>query len=188
MSPPASVGDGERLRLFVALRLPDPTVAEIVRWQESALPAGEGMRRVPPENLHITLAFLGSRPADERDRIHEAVWTSAAAAGPITLGVRRYHETQRVGMLVLDDEAPTRQSSVLAQDVQRRLAALGVYRPESRPWKPHVTVLRFRRRPRLAPELPALGPVSPSEVALYHSVLRRDGARYEVLESADLGG
>jgi hypothetical protein len=49
-------------------------------------------------------------------------------------------------------------------------------------------VLRFRERPRLRPALPDLGAVGPSEVALYHSVLRPTGAQYEIRESVALGG
>ena len=55
-------------------------------------------------------------------------------------------------MLVLDDEGG--RGDGVADDVQTRLDALGVYRREARPWLPHVTVLRFRQRPRLRPPLP----------------------------------
>jgi 2'-5' RNA ligase len=63
-----------------------------------------------------------------------------------------------------------------------------VYTPERRAWLPHVTVLRFRTPPRLRLDAPDLGEVSPSEAALYHSVLRRTGAQYEIRESVPLGG
>jgi 2'-5' RNA ligase len=76
----------------------------------------------------------------------------------------------------------------LADDVMLRLEALGVYRREPRGWLPHVTVARFRERPALRPPLPDLGTVSPSELAVYHSVLRPAGAQYEILESNALGG
>jgi len=89
-------------------------------------------------------------------------------------------------MVVLDDE--DERATRLAADVGERLEALGVYRREARPWLPHVTVLRFRRPPRLRPEPPGLGEVSPSEAALYTSSLRRSGAQYDVLESVPLGG
>ena len=69
-----------------------------------------------------------------------------------------------------------------------RLEGLGVYRTESRPWLAHVTVVRFRVQPRLTAPPPDLGEVSPSDAALYRSVLRSDGAQYEVLESVALGG
>ncbi len=89
-------------------------------------------------------------------------------------------------MLVLDDEDA--RATQLAHDLHERLEALGVYRREARPWLPHLTVLRFRERPRLRPPVPELGAFSPSGAAVYHSVLRPDGAQYTVLESAAVGG
>ena len=89
-------------------------------------------------------------------------------------------------MLVLDD--PGGGVTALAEDVQARLEALGVYRREGRPWLPHLTVIRFRERARLQPPLPELEPVVTSEAAVYMSVLRPSGAQYEVLQSVALGG
>jgi 2'-5' RNA ligase len=62
-----------------------------------------------------------------------------------------------------------------------------VYERERRPWLPHVTVLRFRERPRLDPPLPAVGAVAPSEAAALLSRLHPTGATYEILESCPLG-
>jgi 2'-5' RNA ligase len=87
-------------------------------------------------------------------------------------------------MLTFDDEGG--RATALAARLGDRLEALGVFRRESRPWLPHVTVLRFRERPRLDPPLPELGEVSPSDAAVYSSVLRSDGAQYEILERATL--
>jgi 2'-5' RNA ligase len=175
-------GDG-RLRLFCALRLPDAAVDGIVDWQARELSEA---RIVPRENLHVTLAFLGPRPESAFAVVAGALCEAAAAAARPVLGVVRYRETRSVGMLVLDDEDG--RATALAEDLHRRLGAAGVYEPEARRWLPHVTVVRFRSPPRLRPELPALGPVSPSEAAVYHSVLRPGGAQYEVLESVALGG
>ena len=61
----------------------------------------------------------------------------------------RYRETRSVGMLVLEDVGGA--ATALAADLGERLERLGVYRRENRPWLPHITVLRFRERPRLAP-------------------------------------
>jgi 2'-5' RNA ligase len=89
-------------------------------------------------------------------------------------------------MLVFDDDGG--HAATLAADLHARLEALGVYEREARPWLPHATVIRFRRPPRLHPSLPDLGEVSPSEAAVYHSLLRRGGAQYEPLETVCLGG
>ena len=66
--------------------------------------------------------------------------------------------------------------------------SVGVYEREQRRWLAHVTVVRFRERPRLRPPLPELGEVVPSDAAVYLSQLRPTGARYVVVESAALGG
>ena len=89
-------------------------------------------------------------------------------------------------MLVLSDEGGC--AARLAADVQERLERLGVYRREGRRWLPHLTVARFRQRPRLRPSLPPTGTFVPSDAAAYLSRLHPDGARYEVLESVALGG
>jgi 2'-5' RNA ligase len=155
----------------------------LVRWQQGELRG----RLVAPENLHVTLAFLGSRPVGELAAIAAELREAAAAAAvrPV-LSVRGYRETRSVGMLVLEDLDG--RAAALAEDLHGRLERLGVYRREARPWLPHLTVLRFRERPRVRPALPGLGEIGPSEAAVYHSVLRPGGAQYEILESAALGG
>jgi 2'-5' RNA ligase len=89
-------------------------------------------------------------------------------------------------MLVLDD--PAGEATRLAEGLHGRLEELGVYEREKRPWLPHVTVLRFRERPKLAPPLPEIDPFAPSGAAAFLSRLHPSGARYEVLESCSLGG
>jgi RNA 2',3'-cyclic 3'-phosphodiesterase len=186
MSSAASVEGRDRLRLFCALQLPTETVEELAAWQRRVFGRVPGVRVLPREHLHITLAFLGGRPAEERDDIAGALHDAAAPAADPTLSVRAYRETRSVGMLALDDEEG--RAGKLALDLFQRLEDLGVYTRERRPWLPHVTLIRFRSQPRLKPELPELAPFSPSEAALYHSVLRPTGAQYHVLETVALGG
>jgi len=182
----ASFKGDERIRLFCALLLPAATVDELVAWQRHAFADAGALRVLTPEQLHVTLAFLGHRPADERVAILGALREAAAGAEPLLLSVRRYRETRSVGMLALGDEDG--RAGALARDLHARLEALGVYELERREWLPHVTVIRFRERPRLQPELPDLEPFVSSDAAVYLSRLRPGGAHYEVLESVALGG
>ena len=183
MTSAASVSGDGRLRLFLALRLPDPVLDDVERWQRAEL---TGVRVVPREHLHVTLAFLGHRPSGELASIVGALREAAAGAGEIRLVPSRYRETRSVGMLVLEDGDG--HAAVLAGDVQERLDRLGVYRREGRPWLPHLTVARWRERPRLRLDPPSTGTFVPSDAAAYLSRLHPDGARYEVLESVALGG
>jgi RNA 2',3'-cyclic 3'-phosphodiesterase len=186
VSRAASVEGRERIRLFCALRLPGETVDGLARWQGEAFSGVPRVRVLGPDHLHVTLAFLGHRPQDELGGIVAALREAAGTAEQPLFSVRRYRETRSVGMLALDDEAGRAQA--LARDLHGRLEALRVYEPERREWLPHVTVLRFRERPRLRPPLPDLEPFMPSDAAVYLSRLRPGGAQYEVLESVSLGG
>ena len=183
MSSAASVSGDERLRLFLALRLPGDVLDKVERWQQEHL---RDVRAVGREHLHVTLAFLGHRPSGELEAIVGALRAAAARAEEIRLEPVRYRETRSVGMLVLEDD--DRAATLLAEDVQADLEQLGVYRREGRPWLPHLTVARWRTRPRLRLEPPPVGTFVPSDAAAYLSRLHPGGARYEVLESVALGG
>ena len=180
MTERATVGGDDRIRLFLALEPPDDATAELARWARAELRGGR-----TPESFHLTLAFLGSQPRSLVEPIVDLLRREAGATEPFSLELLRYRETRAVGMLVLAD--PSGRATSLADRVQRGLERLGVYERERRPWLPHVTVLRFRERPRLDPPLPSLGAFAPSEAAALLSRLHPSGARYEVLESCPLG-
>ena len=179
-SEAGTVERDERLRLFLALLLPDDVVSELAVWARRCLGRGRVL-----ESFHVTLAFLGSRPRSELDAIVRVLCDAAAHTSPFVLRPVRYRETRSVGMLVLDDESG--EATRLADGIQARLEEIGVYERESRPWLPHVTVLRFRERPRLSPPLPEIDPFAPSGAAALLSRLHPSGARYEVLERCSLG-
>ena len=187
MSSAATLDEHESLRLFLALRLPGDVLDALARWGDDQLVLGEHMqgRRVPPEHLHVTLAFLGARPARELPGILDALGAAVAASVPFLLEPTGYRETRSVGMVVLRD--PTGEAARLAAGLHEHLEQIGVYRRESRKWLPHVTVLRFRDRPRLRPPPPAFGAFAPSDAAAFLSRLHPAGARYEVLGTVPLG-
>jgi RNA 2',3'-cyclic 3'-phosphodiesterase len=179
VTSPGTVEGDDRIRLFLAIELPEDVVADLVAWGKQHLARGR-----PVESLHVTLAFLGSRPRGELERVVDVLRREATATEPFLLEPVRYRETRSVGMLVLDDSSG--RATSLAERVQLGLERLGVYERERRAWLPHVTVLRFRERPRLEPPVPEIGPFAPSGAAAFLSRLHPSGARYEVLESCSL--
>jgi 2'-5' RNA ligase len=188
------VDGGDRLRLFCALCLPSEALDAVVRWQGKAFPPAQlrgGARAVSRENLHLTLAFLGSQSEDDVPAIAAALGDAVGGAHDLRLRLRGYRETRSVGMLTFDDDGG--RAAALAGRLHEALEGLDLYRRENRPWLAHLTVLRFREPPRLRPALPELGEVAPSDAAVYMSRLRPGGAQYTVLrrfrlENAPLGG
>ena len=183
MSSAASVSGDERLRLFLALRLPDDVLDEVERWQREQLP---GVRVVPREHLHITLAFLGHRPAGELESIVGALRDAAAGAGEIRLTPSA---TARRGAPACSSSRTTEgNAALLAGDVQERLERLGVYRAKAGPgcrtsrWRAGAggqgsgsSLRRYERSFR------------PTRLLTYPGCTRA-GRGYEVLESVALGG
>jgi 2'-5' RNA ligase len=180
VNPPATVAGDDRIRLFLALEVPDAVAGELRGWSARCLTRG---RQV--ESFHVTLAFLGGQPREALAAIVDALRREASSTKPFALEPLRYRETRSVGMLVLAD--PSGRATALAGRLQASLERLDVYVRESRPWLPHITVLRFRERPGLDPPLPAVGRFTPSGAAALLSRLHPSGARYEVLESCSLG-
>jgi RNA 2',3'-cyclic 3'-phosphodiesterase len=180
------VGDA-RVRLFCALQLPPATVDEFAAWQlEHLSDATPAARLVAPENLHVTLAFIGSRPAGDVPAIAAALAEAAQAASPAELWPSGYRETRSVGMILCGD--PSGAAMAFAAALGERLERLGVFRRERRPWLAHVTVLRFKEPAGLAPSAANIRSFRAVRTALYSSALRPGGAQYEALETAALGG
>src|SRR5687767_6506027 len=178
----------QRLRLFVAYRLPHEIVERVVAWQRQTLEDTTGVRPTPAESLHITMVFLGSQPAAAVDGIGDTVRRRVEEARRPSFQVWRYRETPRVGMLALTElalpgDAYDGRANELAGGLMLDFEAAGLYERENRDWKPHITVARFRTQPRLRPAVPELGSFSPLDVALYESKLSPVGSKYTVLAS-----
>lgn len=180
MTRAATVEGDDRLRLFLALALPNELVEELERWAQEHVTEGRSVG-----TYHVTLAFLGSQPRGCVGAVSELLVRECAATSPFALTIERYRETRSVGMLVLGDE--TGGASSLALRLQTGLETLGLYERERRPWLPHITVVRFRERAGLDPPLPATRTFVPSGAAALLSRLHPSGARYEVLTSCPIG-
>jgi 2'-5' RNA ligase len=187
-----------RARLFVALDLPGELRRGIVGWGREAL-SDPSLRPVPEESLHVTLAFLGYRPEKEIDRIAEAVRASSGPAPWLELRDPVQKPPRgRARLFALPAISPG--AEALQAGLEGNLVAGGFFKPEKRPFWPHVTVARVRpeargsRRPAVVSEPP--GPI-PGELAeprlavrlaLYRSELQPTGARYVPLAQVELPG
>jgi RNA 2',3'-cyclic 3'-phosphodiesterase len=185
-----------RARLFVALDLPEEIREAIVSWQRAEL-TDEALRVVGPQNLHITLAFLGYLPEKTIGSVAEVVNAIAAPAPRIELAPELVGKPKgRPRILALD--AQSEQTVALQADLEEELVARRLYKPEKRPFWSHLTVARVRperrgsKRPARVERAP--GPL-PEELCgaffalrctLYRSTLRPQGAEYAPLAQVGL--
>jgi 2'-5' RNA ligase len=181
----------ERVRLFVALAVPDAVRDALVAWRTPVLRDVHALRPVAPESLHVTLCFLGWRAAADVEPIGRAVRAAASAAGaggsPARLSLSKgvWLPPRRPRLVAVDLDDPDGALGRVQADVAHVLQDGGWYEPETRPFMAHVNLARVGRRVRLrASELPAVPALEfeGSRVILYRSRLGRGGARYEPLE------
>ncbi|MEA2357757.1 MAG: 2,3-cyclic 3-phosphodiesterase [Solirubrobacteraceae bacterium] len=176
-----------RARLFVALDLPANAREALVEWQRRALAGRDDLRAVAPEALHVTLAFLGSRPVEEVEQIATAVGGAVGGLPAASLAAlaARPVPRRRARLFALDLSDGGGRAGAVHAAVSAALGERGFYSPERRAFWPHVTVARVGRAERsVAPlSLPPPGePFMADEVVLYRSHLGGGPARYEALE------
>ncbi len=166
----------ETKRLFVALDLPRDVAREVALWQDDNL-AGRKELRVMG-TIHLTLAFLGQLPVERVPELSDAL--SAIGFAPLRLTVEEAiflpeRRAKRVIALRLGDEGGALLG--LQAEVSAALAERGLYKPEKRPFLPHVTVARYRNPGQPFPlqnvNFPGFGV---DQMVLYSSLLQRGGA------------
>ena len=185
-------GAPERVRLFLALDLPPDVRKELARWRDSVVGRSDGLRPVADEALHVTLVFLGRRPAGEVERIWAIAGRSLAGLPAPELSATGFKlvppRRSRVLAVDLDDEAG--RAGAVHEALAGALEAEGLYERERRPFWPHATVARVRPRAKVrglqAPP-PPTDPFVARTVTLYRSDLHPTGAHYVALERLSLG-
>lgn len=125
-------------RLFVALNLP-----EDLRSRLAGMHGGiDGARWVPPENMHITLRFIGEAPEAKIADIAEALDDVRSPSPAVTLsGVGRFGSGERARALWVGVDK-TNGLAALHTRIDHALIRAGLP-PEGRKYTPHVTVARF---------------------------------------------
>jgi 2'-5' RNA ligase len=186
-----------RVRLFVALDLPDEIREGIVDWQRAELEPLPVLRPIAADNLHITLVFLGYKRERDAETIARLLEDLRAPAPRLRLEpdpVPVPRGRPRLFALATSGEG----ADAVQAEVEERLVDAGFYQPEKRPFWSHVTVARVRpekrgsRRParvtippRRLPEA-LLRPFEAVRVRLYRSILRSQGAQYTPVAEVEL--
>ncbi len=188
-------------RLFVALDPPEAVRRRVaalgLELRRSAGRRADEVRWVPPENVHLTLQFLGAVPEERVGAIEAAVRAAAAARQPLSLELRGaggFPNARRPRVVWAGVAGEIDGLAALVADLGRRLAPLG-FAPEERPFSAHLTLGRARDgrgAPGLAGALAQAAeaggtPWRAADVALFESHLSPKGPRYEVVLRAPLG-
>ena len=183
------------MRLFVAV-----AVAPGVRAGLTELPArlpDHALRWIPPQNLHLTLKFLGEVSEARLARVVEAARDAAEGFAPFTIGLqgvgafpsRRHAQVVWVGVREGAERLVELAGALETALARRRFAR------EKRPFRPHLTVGRVRGQHGQVDMSDALAGMSDTEfgrqrvaaLKIMESRLHPSGAVYGVIEEIPLG-
>lgn len=186
-----------RKRTFLGIDVGPDIRAQLVSLQEELAAIATDVKWVEPENLHITLLFLGE--VDQREIIDLCRATQAAVAAlpAFTMsiaGAGCFPNARRPRTLWVGVGAGAGDVCAVHDAIEAPLLEMGSYRRETRAYVPHVTLGRVRGEPssdELAKALArhkawSAGEVQVREVQLMRSDLTSDGPIYTVLGRAKL--
>jgi 2'-5' RNA ligase len=173
-----SAGSGkDGRRLFFALWPSDEFRAELVSATQP-IARDSGGRVIPPENLHVTLLFLG-QVAQARFEAVQQVGDASANAPAFELSFDRSEVWGRANLLALTTSSTPPQASRLAEKLRDALRD-EVSQTNEHEFRPHITLARdLSRRRRPEPIKPLLMKVN--DFVLVQSRPGPSGSQYSVV-------
>jgi RNA 2',3'-cyclic 3'-phosphodiesterase len=173
-------------RLFFGIPLPHEARATLERALSTIPPGVLPGRLTPADNWHITLRFLGTTSPEQQGKLEAAV-ARAPLPGPFDLRLGSWGafpgpQRARVFWIGVED---TDGSLVRLAGMLEHVARVSGFAPEDRPFKPHVTLARFRVPVDVRPLLNVPSPIGVSlrvaQVTLFESQLGSGAPRYEAI-------
>ncbi len=182
------------IRAFIAIHLPEnvrAALGETARTLAGRVPPG-AVRWVRPEQMHLTLAFLGDTPMAKLTAVQQAMDAATGNAAPFklyTAGTGCFPNTRRPRVIWVGLSGEEKRLVELKQGLDAALAPLG-WPPEEKPFRAHVTLGRVKdeqaaRGADWATDVPHL-PVAVDAIHLIESRLTSSGPIYSLRYSSRL--
>jgi 2'-5' RNA ligase len=177
------------VRVFVALDVPDDVRRALCEFSGKLANVCPGARWANVEGIHVTLKFIGEASPEKVERIQKALAGvhSADAVEMLFRNVGFFPNAHHPRVFWAGIDASPNLAG-LAADIEQSLEPLGIER-EARPFRPHLTLARFKSEEGLARLHETLkleasrefGATRALQFRLYQSVLKRGGAEYTPL-------
>ena len=189
---------GPSIRSFIAIDLSDLVLQQLAALAQDLRKCDTLVGWVRTEAIHLTLRFLGNVATELIEEIKPALAEIASQTTPIHIepaGCGAFPTIKSPRVIWVGLRGQIGPLAELGQRVEAAMVSLG-FKPEERPFKPHLTLGRVKDRRDLQTLRQILlahrdftaEPFDAAEVVLYKSELRPDGARYAPLFKAPFSG
>lgn len=186
------------IRTFIAVEISDEVAQAMLAEVARLKPHFPRINWVKPDNLHLTLKFIGNLPPDDLPDIFEAAEQAAEVVAPFSLeviGSGAFPDLTHPRVIYAGCGEGAELATELAGNVQEFVTPLG-FPPEPRLYTPHFTLGRIKQPAdargieAFAEEMAArrYGVVEVSEIVVYMSELKKQGARHTPMQRIALRG
>ncbi len=182
----------ERIRAFIAVDTDEPKLqAAIQAIQQDLRNTGADLKLVEPQNVHITLRFLGELPRQTLEQVKETILGLKFRPFECDFtGLGAFPNLNRVNVVWIGIRDGAKELELISENLESGLRNLG-FQPDRKGFNPHVTLARVRTGRNKSPLATYIAskrddyfarlPVS--EVRLKRSTLTPSGPIYSTLHS-----
>ncbi|MDP3142993.1 MAG: RNA 2',3'-cyclic phosphodiesterase [Candidatus Omnitrophota bacterium] len=185
----------ETLRTFIAIELNPQIKQELAKIQSELKKSGADAKWVKPENIHLTLKFLGATAVDKIETINQALQDVAKNHSSFEMAIAQLGAFPRIEsprIIWLDINQGKEILKNLAREIEEKISVLG-FPKENRPFQTHITLARIKsslNRIDLAKKLKETTPLPLSQridkITFLKSTLTPQGPNYEIIKEIDL--
>jgi len=183
-----------QIRTFIALEVPEAPFAilkEQLRKWKNAFP--NGINWVKPENLHLTLLFIGDTPRDSVPRLISelSTWSSSITAAELELLGYELFPAHQPRLLLAKLDTHAREVFTYPKQLCKIAYSLHL-KPDTKPLKLHITMGRIKSMQTPEQERNFMQTPLPhrldryDKLSLFQSSLRPEGPTYTALETFNL--
>jgi len=184
------------MRIFISVELPDEIKNKIAKLIDKLKKTDAKVKWVKPENLHITLKFLGWVDDSKIDEIINLTTKAAAQTKSFKakfVSIGSFPEGRKPRVVWVGTAEGGDELCSIAQALEETFGKAG-YKTETRAFKSHITIGRVKESKvldKLVKEISGLkstafGEMSVNSINIMKSTLRRDGPIYEILKGVKL--
>jgi len=183
------------IRSFIAVHLPDNVREQISLFESRLKRLDSDVKWIRPNNMHITLKFLGDIKQEQIESIANVMFDTAKPIEPfeiIVQGVGAFPNASRPRVLWLGIQSEGKVLENMASELDQMLSRL-YFKTDNRVFKPHLTLGRVKSQRKIEEVIQVLfqegfesRPFCVNHIHLMQSRLKPSGAEYQVLKSIQL--
>ena len=183
----------QRIRCFVAIEIPRSIQERFAQIQDTLKEQISRVSWVKPDNIHLTLKFIGEVHPNDVRTIEPAIKQVSQRHHPFALkigGIGAFPNLKRPRVIWVGVKVGATEVSVLARAINLELNRCG-YPLDEAAFHPHLTLARIKDRIDLRPFVDMFrqydeidnASMTVNEIALIRSQLHPKGAIYTILKS-----